>query len=293
LSLTQAAAQNKKLMAKMKSAEVPENMFDLSQSQLCAKMSQMQALISGNVPELTQEEQDRLHTKPIAEMGNYQTRMKQHAPLRDPLESEADSKQKEKNMFGNPYKKPTKKLETAIDEFEDEASTLGVSSTSKRKRHSFYNFRRTLPKLFSGAIYVPPISLKWPVDEMYNAAKAKPVIDYDPVVNLSNFIRENTVAAPSLLSQSPLTTSDFTISSGDEYSDAESKICSVNGDTQMEVPSEASVSDASGESWPDARRRLHRAIYEWPGKFDKGKIKSKNEKERKYVEMQLKLVRRT
>ncbi|KAJ3296139.1 Integrator complex subunit 6 [Blyttiomyces sp. JEL0837] len=62
-----------------------------------------------------QEEQDLLHSVPIPEMGNYQTR-KQQQPLRDPFETDEEMRiRANRDPFGNPWVRNSKPGQVASD----------------------------------------------------------------------------------------------------------------------------------------------------------------------------------
>jgi hypothetical protein len=249
---------------------------------LCIKMKEIRSLLSGSQRILTQQEKDVLHEIPIQEMGNYQTRMCH--PLRDPFESDVESKQREKNMFGNPYKKSAKKLETTLDELEDEASIQNnVTNFTKRKSHSNYKFKRTLPKLFDGAISIPPVLLLWKdVKVLYENAKKLPVISYEKEYDEIHMIDITQVPG------SPVSIHEPFIDIAMDVSEIESNGTSslIHGNN-IDI-----VQNDVFEDWYVARLRLHRAIYKWPGDHVNIDNVGKNERERKWVYDNLLLIKK-
>lgn len=274
------------------------NMF-IHPSKLSQKMHETLSLLYESTRNLTQQEKDQLHEIPISKMGDYHNRMT--IPLRNPLESDQELKQREKNMFGNPYKKPTKKqLElTALDEFEDEASiqNRNISTENRKRHHKIYKFKKPLPKLFNGAIYIPPLHLHWTeVSTLFAKSKAMPVDNYEPLIEVEEDINTamplddlgptSTNNPPSLLSQSPIINGDERIHElAPEILDSDSTgRCS------------SSVSDIDmvfDEPWYVTRQRLHRSIYKWGGDYDPSFLhNAKSEQELNFINENLILLHR-
>ncbi|KND04683.1 uncharacterized protein SPPG_00396 [Spizellomyces punctatus DAOM BR117] len=133
--------------AESQNVQIP-NIVDIPRDQLATKLQQIKASVMNAVQgqreqkRPSQEDEDHLHMLPISEMGNYAPRMAKQQRLRDPFEDDDVARQRERNMFGNPYRMDKK---ISIDE-EDEASQLEVNisdtatdassevSTSRRKR---------------------------------------------------------------------------------------------------------------------------------------------------------------
>jgi hypothetical protein len=167
--------------------ELTKNAFDIPVD----KLSQNLAMVKTKIEEMNQNNPNRmlhlseselelLHTVPIGEMGNYQEAMAKHERFRDPFEDEQDRIEREKSLFGNPYRKLPKRSRTdarsesqdsileVLNEEEEEAShefqveTKLLNQTSL-KRKTFGNSRNKIPPLSKKcAVHVPLFSgLKW------------------------------------------------------------------------------------------------------------------------------------
>ncbi|KAI8822622.1 uncharacterized protein EV422DRAFT_407263 [Fimicolochytrium jonesii] len=121
------------LTSKGKTIEsLPTNPFDVPRDQLLSALSDLRGAFKASLGpggsttfgpgHRSQEEEDRLHSLPISQMGNYAPRMHKQQRQRDPLEDEEVAKRRDKNVFGNPYRQDKK---VSIDE-EDEASQMEV-----------------------------------------------------------------------------------------------------------------------------------------------------------------------
>ncbi|KAJ3383486.1 Integrator complex subunit 6 [Lobulomyces angularis] len=122
-----------------------ENPFDVERSNLLATLTSAslyitEKLASNNHSEnklkkkkkrLSQLELDELHSLPIAEMGNYIRAASSIQKLKDPFEDEETTKQREKSMFGNPYKKDTVVSIDEADEAQSFDSDVSVKSSER------------------------------------------------------------------------------------------------------------------------------------------------------------------
>ncbi|KAJ3022655.1 Integrator complex subunit 6 [Thoreauomyces humboldtii] len=92
-------------------------------------------------------EEDAKHTVPISQMGNYGPRMNKQQRLRDPLEDEDEARQRDRNVFGNPYRVGSKDRPTNNDSIDEEdeavrmdnqAPSITTSSSSNRRKRKRY-----------------------------------------------------------------------------------------------------------------------------------------------------------
>jgi hypothetical protein len=107
---------------------------------------------------MSQEELDLIHFVPISEMGEYLARMELHRPLRDAFEDPMEATERERTLFGNPYKKIKKTREIAqeviLNEMEEEASHEFDAETVVGMTNSKARRRRTVRTSFT---HVPPL----------------------------------------------------------------------------------------------------------------------------------------
>lgn len=270
------------------------NVFDLSMDELNESLISIRHIMAG-----TTEPVFKSHYLPIAKMGNYHERMAINQPLRDPFESEAEAKLKRDNMFGNPYKKPTKRIEIHLDELENEANL--VANHTKRKRRS-YKFNRPLPKLYKGGIFMPSYTdLKWDqVDSLLTAARGTEV-EYEPIEVL--VVEDERIHLPSLLSQSPLRS----VSDISEMDDAiivdeveldalpvlEMMIPSQSEEIAPTIVDEPVQIPSHEEDWTVVRQRIHRELYRWPGEYDASQVETgRNDQENEWIRKQKEMLKR-
>ncbi|KAJ3000296.1 hypothetical protein HDV02_006508 [Globomyces sp. JEL0801] len=173
---------------KTKTLTIAENVYDISAENLLVQLNLMREKISGHqnvynpnmMSKKTQEELDELHTGPIAEMGNYQEAMTRQQILRNPFDGEEDLKEREKSLFGNPYRKTQKatskkaadeiSLAETMNEAEEEGThqftneSAALSKTVfKKRRIESSNSRGKIPALCkSSGLVIPNFKdLKW------------------------------------------------------------------------------------------------------------------------------------
>ncbi|KAJ3150362.1 Integrator complex subunit 6 [Geranomyces variabilis] len=102
-------------------------------------------------PGIQSPDDDPRFSVPMSVMGHYQPRMAKLQRLRDPLEDEETARQRDRNVFGNPYRQDKK---ISIDE-EDEAAQMeeggslvsGSSATSSKSTRR----KRKLPPSAAGS----------------------------------------------------------------------------------------------------------------------------------------------
>ncbi|TPX60148.1 hypothetical protein PhCBS80983_g02020 [Powellomyces hirtus] len=140
-------------------------------------------------------------------MGNYAPRMYKQQRLRDPLEDEDTARQRDKNVFGNPYRTDKK---VSIDE-EDEAAQMdaavpasnastssssnGSTSTAKRKRRLPPRSTTSTTVSFNRA-RVPTISkMKLPFLDIPPLLAWRDVKAASPRLKETRIARENLIAA--------------------------------------------------------------------------------------------------
>jgi hypothetical protein len=172
---------------KKASITISSNIYDVKFSDLEMQLRMIKNKQTKRSPilisNLTQEEKDLIYSVPISEMGNYIPRMAQIQVFRDPLEEEQERVEREKGLFGNPYKKQKRsgssnqaksdqdsimeslneEEEEATHEFEKEAVKLG---STKRKRLLIdlkKESRRKIPPLSNNFGLVVPnfVGLRW------------------------------------------------------------------------------------------------------------------------------------
>ncbi|KAJ3115664.1 hypothetical protein HDU96_000282, partial [Phlyctochytrium bullatum] len=140
------AAAKPALAAGANVASVPlcENAFDVPRTRLLGELSLLkttfEVLMEPQPKKRSQEDEDRLHSVPISEMGNYQNHPKfqKTQPLRDPFETDDEMNSRlSRDPFGNPWVVKSKGA-ISSDEASNEASVLGGGLTErsnmKRKR---------------------------------------------------------------------------------------------------------------------------------------------------------------
>ncbi|KAJ3154847.1 Integrator complex subunit 6 [Geranomyces michiganensis] len=127
------------------------------------------------------------HNRPIGQMGYYAERMAKQQRLRDPLEDEETARQRDRNVFGNPYRQDKK---VSIDE-EDEAAQLETGSLASRTASSSSSGTRRKRKL-------PPSAAGSDTSELsaFNRTKVpaltggrlRPLLDMPPAIEWAEIV---------------------------------------------------------------------------------------------------------
>uniref|UniRef100_A0A673L407 Integrator complex subunit 6-like n=1 Tax=Sinocyclocheilus rhinocerous TaxID=307959 RepID=A0A673L407_9TELE len=159
------------------------NPYDIPRSHLLDQLSRMRRnLLHASICILKGQDQDQLHSVPIAQMGNYQDFLK-HCP--SPLREADPDQPKRLHTFGNPFKLDKKAM--MVDEADE--FVTGTQGKGKRPGESSSpagggapKRRRCMsPLLRLGRAYTPP---KTP-------PRSKNLLQLDEVENQENRVQEN------------------------------------------------------------------------------------------------------
>ncbi|KAI9203185.1 uncharacterized protein BJ171DRAFT_154456 [Polychytrium aggregatum] len=118
------------------------NPFDVSKPELRSKLKALRNQFLENPAADLQSKKatddERLHSLPIAQMGDYAARMSKRQLLRDPFEDDDEARFREQTMFGNPYRRDKKvsidEADEASVESSERMSFVSTSSTSSLAR---------------------------------------------------------------------------------------------------------------------------------------------------------------
>jgi hypothetical protein len=117
-----------------------ENIFEVPVEKLGRQIRSLDQAIFHRNPNLrshlTQEELDDMHSIPISDMGDYMPVMQKLQTLRDPMEEEADRKEREKGLFGNPYRKQ-KKISPSLSKSDQDSVMENLNEMEEEGSHEF------------------------------------------------------------------------------------------------------------------------------------------------------------
>jgi hypothetical protein len=120
--------------------QIPENIYQVPIEKLERQISTFADGIlqrNSNLRSLlTQEELDDIHSIPIADMGEYVPIMQKIQTLRDPREEEEERKEREKGLFGNPYRKQ-KKLSPSLSKSDQDSVMESLNEMEEEGSHEF------------------------------------------------------------------------------------------------------------------------------------------------------------
>jgi hypothetical protein len=245
------------------------------------KVKKLNATNPNKILKLTPDESDLLHMVPISEMGNYQNSMTKYSKLRDPLEDESEVLAREKNLFGNPYRKAPKKqssigmarsdsqdsIAESLNEEEEEAShefNIAVNLNSNEKRRKMFKISKTIPPLAQNCIiYIPDFKhFDW---------KQAQSIDYDKIIATLKYNQIDAIAAE-LENISDLNEMDIASTSEPHLltfseTDADSVIAESPANIDTDIPMDVDhsiVALGSSISWKNQRKQFYDMISVWP-----------------------------
>jgi hypothetical protein len=116
-----------------------ENIYDVPVNKLEQQIRLVMSKGTNRNPNLrsflTQEELDDLHSLPISEMGNYLPVMHDKPLLRNPYEEEEERRERERGLFGNPYRKLKKTA--SISKSDQDSAMESLNEMEEEGSHEF------------------------------------------------------------------------------------------------------------------------------------------------------------
>ena len=229
---------------------------------------------------------DLMHMVPIAEMGDYSEAIKSNQSPRNPFEDEDEAREREKTLFGNPYRKLPKKSQaiqkvpdspgqdSVMNEADEEAShgfendVMTNPQNPTRSRRNIQT-RAKIPQLYRKPLLsIPDFScLKWNDLKNTNYTYSGGIGD----LHVESVVKElENVSTPTHLDSAP--TSDR-LNEFYEIEIANTSIGASDEDTIMAENHDDEIVDQTPppvtfKTWTLARKDVHSVIATWPDEFN-------------------------